>query len=496
MKHIKTIGIIAGLLLLVGGLILPIPEGMSPEARNVGLVTMLMAIWWMTEAIPVYATAFVPMVLFPILGILPAGETAVNYGHDFVLMMISGFFLAMAIESQNLHRRIALLIIKALGTSRPILLMSMMLSTAFLSMWIANVTAALLMLPIGMALILKEESLTGQKGTFSVVMMLGIAYSASIGGTATLIGSPTNMIFTGIFARMFPTAPGVGFFTWLKFGLPLVLIFLPLVWFYLVKFYKVKDSIPGSKEMMRDELHQLGPMSKGELRVMFIFIFASLGWIFREDLVIDNFTITGWANLFGLGHFVHDSTVGMMAAMLLFMISDGKRGRLLDWKTAGKIPWGVGVIVGGGYALAAGFKITGLAGWIGEQLAFISNYHTFVVIFIVVAVVLLFTEINSNTATANIFLPVLASLSVAGNINPLLLMLPATFACSFVFIMPAGTGPNTVIFGSNRISAPEMARAGIGLKLITMIFLPIVLYFLVGIVFGDDRSLPAWALTQ
>ncbi len=188
----------------------------------------------------------------------------------------------------------------------------------------------------------------------------------------------------------------------------------------------------------------------------------------------------------------------MTAAMLLFMISDGKRGRLLNWKTATKIPWGgVGVIVGGGYAMAGGFKATGLASWIGGQLAFISNYPTFVVIFIVVAVILFFTEINSNTASANIFLPVLASLSVAGNINPLLLMVPATFASSFVFIMPAGTGPNTVIFGSNRITAPpEMAKAGIGLKLITLVVLPIVLYLLIGFVFGHDRSLPIWALSQ
>lgn len=496
MKNIKTIGMIGGLALLFVGMLLPVPTGMSPEARNVGLVTLLMALWWMTEAIPVYATAFLPMVLYPLLGIMPSGETAINYGHDFVLMMISGFFLAMAIEAQNLHKRIALIIITTLGTSRPVLLLSMMLATAFISMWIANVTAALLMLPIGMALILKEESLTGKSSSFAAVMMLGIAYSASVGGTATLIGSPTNMIFTGIFARMFPNAPGVGFFTWLKIGLPLVVLFLPLVWFYLVRFYKVKDSLPGSKEMMQVELDQLGRMSKGEFRVLMIFVFASLGWVFRENLMIDTFVLHGWASLLGLEGFAHDSTVGMTAAMLLFMVSDGKGGRLLNWKTAAKIPWGVGVIVGGGYAMASGFKVTGLASWIGGQLAFISSYPTFVVIFIVVAVILFFTEINSNTATANIFLPVLASLSVAGNINPLLLMVPATFASSFVFIMPAGTGPNTVIFGSNRISAPEMARAGIGLKLITLIFLPLVLYLLIGYVFGHDRSLPVWALTQ
>lgn len=494
MKHIKTVGLLSGISVLVIGLMSPVPEGMSIAARNVGLVSILMAIWWMTEAIPIYATAFLPMALYPLLGILPAGDTAINYGHDFVLMMISGFFLAKAIEAQNLHKRIALVIIKTLGTSRPIILMSIMLATAFMSMWIANVTAALLMLPIGLALVVKEEELSGGRSSFGTVLMLGIAFSASIGGTATLIGSPTNMIFSGVLAKMFPLAPSISFFTWMKIGLPLVVIFLPLVWFYLVRLYKVKDSMPGSKQMMRNELTAMGSMSKGESRVLIIFILTTIGWIFREDIVIDSFTIPGWSTLLGLEKYVHDSTVGMLAAMLLFMISAGNNSRLLDWKSAGQIPWGVGVIVGGGYAMASGFKATGLAEWLGYQLAFISGYPTFVVIFIVVGFILFFTEINSNTATANIFLPVLASMAVAGNMNPLLLMIPATFACSFVFIMPAGTGPNTVIFGSNRITTPELARAGIGLKLISMVLLPLALYFLIEFFLGYDKTIPEWAI--
>lgn len=494
MKHIKTIGLLIGISVLVIGLMSPVPEGMSAEARNVAIVTIMMAIWWMTEAIPIYATAFLPMAMYPLLGILPASETAVNYGHDFVIMMISGFFLAKAIEAQNLHKRIALVIINTLGTSRPIILLSIMLATAFMSMWIANVTAALLMLPIGIALITLEEELTGEKSGFGTVLMLGIAFSASIGGTATLIGSPTNMIFSGVLAKMFPLAPSISFFTWLKVGLPLVVIFLPLLWLYLVKFYKVRDSLPGSRQMIKNELHALGPMSKGEQRVLLIFILTTLGWVFRENIVIEKFTIPGWSVLLGMEAYVHDSTVGMAATMLLFMISAGNNNRLLDWKSAGQIPWGVGVIVGGGYAMASGFKATGLAEWLGSQLAFISSYPTFFVIFIVVGFILFITEINSNTATANIFLPVLASLAVAGNMNPLLLMIPATFACSFVFIMPAGTGPNTVIFGSNRITAPELAKAGFGLKLISMVLLPLALYFLIEIFLGYDKSIPVWAI--
>ncbi len=493
MKNSKYIAIFGGITFLIVALLLPVPPGMTPEARNAAAVALLMAIWWITEAIPIYATAFLPMVLFPLLKILPAGETAVNYGHDLVLMMISGFFIAKAIETQNLHKRIALVLIKALGTSRPRILLSIMIATAFLSMWIANVTAALMMLPIGLAIILKEEALGHTNPKFGTAVMLGIAYAASIGGVTTIIGSPTNLIFSGMMDKIFPLAPKVSFLTWLKVGIPILIIFLPLIWYYLVRFFKIKGSIPGNRELIEDELRGLGKMSAGEKRVMYIFILTVIGWVFREGFTFDRFTVPGWGKLFGISEYVSDSTVGMFSAMLLFMFPAGNGKRLLDWKTAGSIPWGVGVIVGGGYAMAASFKATGLADWLGYQLAFVSSYPTLIVLMIVVGAVLLFTEMNSNTATANIFLPVLASMAVAGSINPMLLMIPATFACSIVFIMPAGTGPNTVIFGSNKLTVHDMARAGIWLKLISMILLPLVLYVLIIYVLGIDLALPVWA---
>jgi len=493
LKKSKLIALLAGIAFLVLALLLPVPAGMTPEARNAAAVALLMAIWWITEPIPIYATAFLPMVLFPILKILPASETAVNYGHDLVLMMISGFFIAKAIETQNLHKRIALVLIKALGTSRSRIMLSIMIATAFLSMWIANVTAALMMLPIGLAIIMKEESLGNTNPKFGAAVMLGIAYAASVGGVATIIGSPTNLIFSGMMTKIFPSAPSISFLTWLKVGIPITLIFLPLVWFFLVWFFKIKGSIPGNRELIEDELRGLGKMSSGEKRVMFIFILTVIGWVFREGFTFDRFVIPGWARLFGINEFVSDSTVGMFSSLLLFMIPAGNGKRLLDWKTAGSIPWGVGVIVGGGYAMAASFKATGLADWLGYQLAFVSSYPTLIVLMIVVGAVLLFTEMNSNTATANIFLPVLASMAVAGSINPLLLMIPATFACSIVFIMPAGTGPNTVIFASNKVTVQDMARAGIWLKLISMIILPLILYVLIIYVLGIDLALPLWA---
>ncbi len=494
MKNIKYAGLTGGIIFLIVMLVLPVPAGMSVAARNAAAVAICMAIWWITEAIPIFATAFLPMLLFPVLKVLPAGETAINYGHDLVLLMISGFFIAKAIENQNLHKRISLVLIKALGTSRPRILLSMMLATAFLSMWIANVTAALMMLPIGMAIIAKEEAQDNSNPKFGVALMLGIAYAASIGGVATLIGSPTNLIFGGIMDKLFPLAEKISFFSWLKVGMPIMILFLPLIWYYLTVFFKIRGSIPGNRELIEGELKAMGDMSPGEKRVMWIFLLTTFGWVFRDGFIFDNTVIPGWSTLLGVKEYVEDSTVGMFGALLLFILPSGKDNkRLLDWKSASTVPWGVGVIVGGGYALATGFKSTGLADWLGGQLAFVSGFPTLIVLIIVVGAVLLFTEMNSNTATANIFLPVLASIAVAGSVNPMLLMIPATFAASFVFIMPAGTGPNTVIFGSNKVTVGDMARAGIWVKLISMVLLPVVLYFLMIYVLGIDLALPDWA---
>lgn len=489
----KYIGLLSGLAAFVIILFLPDPPGMSTGGKHALAVVTLMTIWWIAESIPVYATAFLPLVLYPLLKVLPAGPTAENYGHNYVLMMLAGFLLAKAIESSGLHRRIALSLMNLLGTSRRRLLLSLMIATAFISMWIANVTTALLMLPIALAIVKEDEDETGGRNTFSVAMMLGTAYSASVGGVATLIGSPTNLIFLGIMEKLFPEAPAISFLTWLKIGLPLTVIFLPVVWFYLVKYFRVTGTIAGSQEIVRNELKSLGRMLPSEKRVLWIFFFTVLAWIFRDNLVLGKVTIPGWSNLLGLQDYVHDTTVAMTSAILLFALPGEKGKRLLDWKSASQIPWGVVIIVGGGYAVAAGFQSTGLATWLGDQLAFISSFPFWIVLVIVVGFVLLFTELNSNTATANIFLPVLASMAVAGNSNPLLLMIPATFASTFAFMMPAGTGPNTVIFASERITVSDMVRCGFWLKIISLIVLTLVLYFIIIPILNLETGLPAWA---
>jgi len=477
----KQIGFWSGIIILLALILLPAPEGMKPEALRALGVALLMAIWWITECIPIYATAFVPIALFPLLGILDANTTTENYGHNYVLMLLGGFFLAKSIELSGLHKRVALYIISKLGTSRKRIILSFMIATAFLSMWIANVAVVLLMLPIALAIIDKEEENEERNPKFGLALMLAIAYAASVGGTGSLIGTPPNMVFAGVFAKTFPEYPEIDFLEWMKLGTPIVIIILPIIWFYVTKYFKIHGHFAGSKEIIQSEIKAMGKLTTMEKRVFYVFVFTALGWIFRRDIELENFIIPGWSSLLGIKDMVHDSTVAIIAALLLFSIPSGKSKysepkRLLDWDSASKVPWGVVMIVGGGYAIADSFNHTGLAEYLGSQLSFISEYPMLMILIIVITLMIFITEINSNTATANIFLPVLAAMAIAGNINPILIMVPATFACSFSFMLPSGTGTNAVIFGSNRVSIPEMAKCGFGLNLLCVILLTMLMY--------------------
>jgi sodium-dependent dicarboxylate transporter 2/3/5 len=484
MNKSKVYGFWIGIIILLTLIIIPAPDGMKPEALRALGVALLMATWWITECIPIYATAFVPIALFPLLGILDANTTTENYGHNYVLMLLGGFFLAKSIELSGLHKRVALYIISKLGTSRKRIILSFMIATAFLSMWIANVAVVLLMLPIALAIVDKEEENEDRNPKFGLALMLAIAYAASVGGTGTLIGTPPNMVFAGVFAKTFPDYPEIDFLQWMKLGTPIVLIILPIIWIYVTKYFKIHGHFAGSKSIVNEEIKAMGKLSTMEKRVFVVFLFTALGWIFRRDIVLENFIIPGWSSLLGIKDYVHDSTVAIITALLLFSIPSGKTKvsqpkRLLDWDSASKVPWGVVMIVGGGYAIADSFNHTGLAEYLGSQMSFISTYPMILILIIVIFIMIFITEINSNTATANIFLPVLAAMAVAGNINPILLMVPATFACSFSFMLPSGTGTNAVIFGSNRVSIPEMAKCGFGLNLLCVILLTMLMYIYV-----------------
>lgn len=480
MDKSKLIGFWLGICVLVICIIVPTPNGMKPEALRALGVALLMAIWWVSECIPIYATAFVPIALFPILGILTAGATSENYGHNYVLMLLGGFFLAKSIELSGLHKRVALYIISKLGTSRKRIILSFMIATAFLSFWIANVAVVLLMLPIALAIVDKEEENADRNPKFGLAMMLAIAYAASIGGTGSLIGTPPNMVFAGVYAKTFPNMPEIDFLEWMKLGTPIVIILLPIIWIYILKYFKISGNFAGSKEIIRNEIKSLGNITVMEKRVFFVFVLTAIGWIFRRDIELGNFIIPGWSSILGIKDYVHDSTVAIISSLLLFSLPTGKtkssQKRLLDWESASKVPWGVVMIVGGGYAIAESFNHTGLADFLGSKLSFISAYPTIIILVIVIFLMIFITEINSNTATANIFLPVLAAMAIAGKINPLLLMIPATFACSFSFMLPSGTGTNAVIFGSNRVTIPEMAKCGLGLNFLCIILLTTLMY--------------------
>lgn len=502
MKSRQTIGLYTGIVLFAILLLLPTPEGMSPSAKKAAAVTLLMATWWVTEAIPIAVTGLVPLVLFPVLGVLGAGDTAANYGKNFILLLLAGFFIAKAIETSNLHRRIALLVIKSLGTSRRRIILSFMIACAFLSMWIANVATALMMLPIGVAIIVREEQSSDKEETsnFGLALMLSIAYSCSIGGVGTLIGTPPNLVFAGVLSNLYPDAPEIGFVQWMMIGIPLVIVFVPITWLYLVKYFKISGTFAGSREVIDGELKSLGSMTTHETRVLVIFVLTALAWIFRRDFVFDSFVVPGWASLLGIDAYVHDATVAVLAAVLLFIIpagtktEDGQRGaRLLTWKAAETVPWWIILIVGGGYAIANSFAVTGLAEWIGQSLSFVISLPTVLLVLAVVATMTFVTEINSNTATANIFLPILGAMAVAGHAHPFLLMIPGTIACTFAFMLPSSTGPNTVIFGSGRVTVPQMASAGLFLNFLGIVTITLVMYLMVLPLLGITQDLPAWA---
>ncbi|MTI33476.1 SLC13 family permease [Xanthovirga aplysinae] len=490
----KFIGLLLGLFSLLFTIISPVPEGLTREAYLAGGIALLMAFWWLTEVVPIYVTAFIPLALFPLSGLMTSGEVAENYSHNNVLMLLGGMIIAKAIEAQNLHKRIALVVITFIGVSRTRIILSFMVATAFLSMWIANVAVALMMLPIATAVIDKEES-SGNSGRFGLALMLAIAYSASIGGMASLVGTPPNLIFSGIVESMYPQAPSISFTDWLMVGVPIALVLLPISWFYLLKFFGVKGTISSTSGVIAEEMKALGTISKAEARVLAIFIFTVVAWIFRKDLNLGSLVLPGWGSLLGIGDYVHEATVAFISILLLFVISNGNKqtkARLLDWKTVSTVPWGVVMIVGGGYALAKSFNHTGLAEWLGNKVSFLQGMPTFVVLILIIFFITFLTEINSNTATANIFMPILATVAIANQSHPFLLMIPATFACSAAFCLPSGTGTNAVVFASERLTISEMARAGFWMNFIAIVVITLMTYFIAVPYFELSNTVPLW----
>jgi sodium-dependent dicarboxylate transporter 2/3/5 len=442
--------------------------------------------------LPIPATALLPLVFFPLLRIMPAKDVAMRYADQNIFLFMGGFFIAMAMQRWELHKRIALHIVKILGTSPHKIILGFMVATAFLSMWISNTATTMMMFPIGLAVIMhaqvmieKEKlNISTEKGKFNfgTALMLGIAYSASIGGIATLVGTPPNIVFVGIAKSLFPEAVEIGFLDWFKIGFPLVVIFLPLVWLYLTRIIlplRLKR-IPGEKDVIESDLQMLGSMSIGEKLTLIVFVLVALAWIFRTNIDIGFFTIPGWSDLLGISSYVHDSTVAMVGALLLFImpVNFKKLDFVLNWESAVRIPWGIILLFGGGFALAAGFQQSGLAQWIGEQLSFLCGIPLILMIFCICLLLTFLTEVTSNTATTTMMMPVLGSMAAAMCIHPYLLMIPAAMSASCAFMLPVATPPNAIIFGSGYLKIPVMAKTGFFLNLIGAVIITLLVYFL------------------
>lgn len=473
------VGLFLGPILFILILFFLRPEGMSDEALSMLAVTAWIAVWWITEAIPIAATSLLPLVLLPVLGALPISNTASSYSHPMVLLYMGGFMIAMAVEKWNLHKRIALNIILWIGTDIHKIILGFMLATALLSMWISNTATSLMMLPIAIAVVAQLDKSPEKNNILGKALMLGIAYSASIGGVATLIGTPTNIILAGVIKEMY--GYDISFAQWMSFGLPISLILLAICWVYLVKF-AFKFNLPpaldsGKKEILR-QLRELGPMTVEEIRVSIVFGFVSFCWIVRSFLLQKYIPA------------LDDTIIAIAGVLLLFVLpSSQKSTKLLDWKTAEKIPWGILILFGGGLALAEGFKVTGLAVWIGNQFVFLDFIAFILFLLIIIAAVNFLTEITSNVATASMILPILAAVSFSMGVHPFGLMVGATMAASCAFMLPVATPPNAVVFGSGFLSIPDMFKAGFWMNIFSIFIITIFTYWLLPLVWGIDLSI-------
>lgn len=472
MNHLMTrqiLGLILGPVLFISMLLMPLPAGMTPGALSVAAVACLMAVWWVSEAAPIAATALLPIILFPLLGVMSTAETTTAYGNHLIYLFMGGFLIAVTMQKWNLHRRIAMLTLSTIGTSPDRIVLGFMLATALLSMWISNTATTMMMLPIGMAVISQVEyyyhndvSKSGgqqaENSNFAICLMLSIAYAASIGGVATLIGTPPNAILAGMAEKLYGQT--ISFADWLAFGLPLSIIMLSLCWFYLTRIaYPLKTkSVPGIKNIIAGELAQLGTVSREEKWVLGIFLAVSVSWILRGVLNLQALSL------------VSDASIAMAGALLLFIIPSNlsKREFLLDWKTAVGIPWDIIILFGGGFALAQGFNDSGLSQWIAEQMKGLEGTSILMMITVVTLTVIFLTEITSNTATATLMIPVLGALSVAMDLHPYSLMVPAAVAASFAFMLPVATPPNAIIFSSRYVTIPQMAKTGFWLNILAV----------------------------
>jgi sodium-dependent dicarboxylate transporter 2/3/5 len=493
------------LLLLV--LLLPAPPGMKPEAAKLMGVTALMAVWWLGEVVNLAVVAMIPLVAFPLLGIQNAQPTAQAYADQNIFLFMGGLLLATAMQRWGLHRRMAIHVLYLLGSRPRGLVLGFMIATGFLSMWISNTATAVMMLPIAISVVVyvtgrKPEEIRQQRGeerNFGLALMLGIAYGASIGGMGTLVGTPPNIVLVGQIQQLFPEAPEITFAQWMALGLPLVAVFLPAVWLYLcwIAFPVKALAINKGKAFLRQERDTLGEMGRGEKITLVAFLLAALLWMTRQPLDLGGLRVPGWSTLLPWASFVKDSTVAMVVSLSLFFIPvNRKEGtHVLNWEWASKIPWDVLILLGGGFALAAAFRTTGLSAWFAQCLSGLHSVPPILMVVIVCGMMTLLTELTSNTATAAVMLPILAATAVKIGVHPFLLMVPATLSASCAFMLPVATPPNAIMFGSGCLDIPTMAKAGFVLNLLGLVLIALLVFTVGPRVLDISPGLvPLWAV--
>lgn len=486
----QMVGLILGPALFILTMLFFQPEGLSPEGKAVLAATLWTATWWITEAIPIPATSLLPLILIPVTGAMDGADVASAYGNDIIFLFLGGFFIATAMEKWDLHKRIALFIISVIGTSIQRILLGFMAATGFISMWVSNTAAVMMMVPMGLAIIAQVANvLKGDPGEkelpkFEKSLIFGIGYAGTIGGLGTLIGTPPNIILAGQLDQLFGVKLSFG--TWMLFAVPVVVFMIFFTWIYLSKiaFKTSIKHLPGGKELIQNERGKLGKISYEEKMVGAVFLFAAFMWISRDFL----WTEGGIVEIPGIS----DGMIAVLAAILLFSIPARAESRILSWKDSRDIPWGVLLLFGGGLAIAAGFTQTGLSDWLGKQLTVLDGLHLLIIISAATLLIMMLTEITSNTATATMILPVVAALAVALNIHPFALMIPCAMASNCAFMLPVGTPPNAIIFGTGKLKIIEMVKSGFWVNIVGTIIIIAAVYFLVPIVWGIDlTSIPS-----
>ena len=479
----NIIGLILGPLLFLAIMIFVDAEGLSFEAKCILASTAWMAVWWVTECVPISVTALLPIVLFPLTGGMDLATTTAAYGHKLVFLFVGGFLIALAIEKWHLHKRLALNIIRVTGSNKSRVILGFMLATAFLSMWISNTATSIMILPVGLAIIsqLKDDPKTieNENEVFGKSLMIAIAYSASIGGMATLIGTPPNMVLAGVVEESYGIK--LNMFDWMKFGVPLSSFLLIICWLYLTKIafkFKNEEFSAGKEEILR-QIKKLGRFSNEEIKVLIVFTLTALGWIFRGSI----------ETIFPM---IDDTIIAIFFAVTLFIIptkNQKTNTTLLVWNDTVKLPWGILILFGGGMAIASAFGKSGLALWIADLLQNLNDVSLFLIILIIVTSINLLTEVTSNMATTAMLLPVLVTIALAIEVHPYFLLVSATLAASCAFMLPISTPPNAVVFGSGFLKIEDMFKKGVWMNLISIITITLVVYFTLPYIFEMTADL-------